>query len=291
MSRFLFSLILTLTVALLSTRLTAAPTNDGIYADMHTTAGTIELELYYTNAPRTVANFMSLIDGSRSYVNFARGGVSSNDFYNGIIFHRVVSNFVIQAGSPNQQGNDGPGYTFGDEFDTNLTHTAGALSMANSGPDSNGSQFFITAVPTAFLDGDHTIFGQVVTGMDIVSNINHVVVDVNDRPLVDVVITNITLTRNGTAANAFSTTNVTPQLPHVRPVQSSLGVVGPNYVMTWTQNLNCEYWPLATTNLLNPTGWARITSDSSPSPGIFVDSLINAFPYLFFTAAEIEYFE
>ena len=215
------ALLCVLYVAVTSTRLTAAPTNNGIYADMHTTAGTIELELYYTNAPRTVANFMSLIDGSRSYVNFARGGVSSNDFYNGIIFHRVVSNFVIQAGSPNQQGNDGPGYSFSDEIDTNLTHSAGVLSMANSGPDSNGSQFFITAVPTTFLDGDHTIFGSVVSGMDVVSNINQVVVDVNDRPLVDIVITNISLTRNGTAANAFSTTNLTPRLPHVRPVQSS----------------------------------------------------------------------
>ncbi len=280
------------TLCLLSLTLTraglAVPTNDGIYAEMHTTLGTIELELYFEEAPRTVANFMSLADGTRSYVNFARGGVSSNTFYDGIIFHRVITNFMIQAGSPNQEGNDGPGYTFDDEFHSTLSNTVGALSMANSGLDSNGSQFFITVVPAPWLDNVHSVFGGTVAGMDIVSNINSVATDGDDRPLVDVSITNITFTRNGILANAFSTTNVSPRLPHVRSIQSSFGWDGTNYLMSWSQLGGAKYWVLGNDTMLNPTNWYSVTPSSGAAPGVLLDPIVNATNRFFFTAIEIE---
>jgi peptidylprolyl isomerase len=139
---------------------------DGIYAVMHTGKGEILLSLEYKKTPMTVANFIGLVEGSLNINNEGKA------FYNGLTFHRVIDKFMIQGGCPKGNGTGGPGYTFPDEFDDSLKHTApGCLSMANAGPGTNGSQFFITHVATPWLDGKHTIFGHVLEGQEVVNAI------------------------------------------------------------------------------------------------------------------------
>ena len=128
-----------------------------VKASIETSKGVIELNLYSDKAPLTVANFVNLVE---------RG------YYNGLVFHRVIPDFMIQGGCPDGRGTGGPGYTFADEFDSSLKHDApGILSMANAGPRTNGSQFFITHVPTPWLDGKHTVFGRVTKGQSVVDAI------------------------------------------------------------------------------------------------------------------------
>ena len=147
-------------------------------ATMHTTQGTIELDLYDDDAPETVANFVKLAQDS---------------FYDGVIFHRVIEDFMIQGGDPSGDGTGGPGYTFEDEPNGNRVER-GALAMANAGPNTNGSQFFIvTADACPWLDGKHTVFGRVVEGMDVVDEISKVDKDTRDRPIEPVVVERVEL--------------------------------------------------------------------------------------------------
>mgnify|MGYP002510903769 CR=1 FL=1 len=158
-------------------------------ATIETDLGTIELELDEKKAPITVKNF----------ADYARSG-----HYNDTIFHRVINGFMIQGGDILGTGYGGPGYSFIDEFDSSLKHSSeGILSMANAGPDTNGSQFFITLVPTPHLDGRHAVFGKVVDGMEVVREIGKVKVDQNDRPFKEVFIKNIEIVRNSDEAKAF----------------------------------------------------------------------------------------
>jgi len=144
---------------------------------METSMGDITLVLFGDKTPRTVDNFLTL---------------AKKGFYDGLIFHRVIPGFMIQGGCPDGTGRGGPGYTFEDEFDPTLRHSKpGILSMANAGPNTNGSQFFITVAPTPFLDGKHTVFGEVVEGMDVVYAISKVARDANDRPREPVVIKHV----------------------------------------------------------------------------------------------------
>jgi cyclophilin family peptidyl-prolyl cis-trans isomerase len=161
---------------------------EGLYAQMETSRGTIVLELYYQRAPMTVANFVGLAEGTLDFKN--RPG---KRFYDGLVFHRVIADFMIQGGDPLGNGTGGPGYRFPDEIDPALKHDGpGTLSMANSGPNSNGSQFFITHKATPWLDGKHTVFGRVAAGQDVVDRIRQ-----GDK------IVSVTIIRKGTAAERF----------------------------------------------------------------------------------------
>lgn len=177
---------------------------DGLFAEFKTTHGTMVAQLYYERAPITVANFVALSEGNHPEVQEAFKG---KPYYNGIIFHRVMDNFMIQGGDPLKTGKGGPGYQFFDEI-TDLKHDkAGVLSMANSGPATNGSQFFITEAPTPWLDGIHTIFGQLVKGIEIQDSISNVKTGIANRPIIDVVINELNIIRKGEAAELFDAPN------------------------------------------------------------------------------------
>lgn len=176
---------------------------DGMFADFTTSLGEFSVELDFVETPRTVANFVSLAEGSRRWVDPLTGAVMGGArYYDGVIFHRVIAGFMSQSGSRNGQGTDGPGYRFRDEISPNLPHDRHVISMANSGPNSNGAQFFITDEPTPNLNGKHAVFGRVVAGGDVVDAIN-AVPTLDERPLAPVVIESVRIRRVGAAAGGF----------------------------------------------------------------------------------------
>jgi len=179
---------------------------DGLYAEFVTNKGVMLAELYYDKTPVTVANFVALSEGKHPQVSEQFKG---KPFYNGIIFHRVINDFMIQGGDPTGTGSGNPGYSFGDEFDPELKHDQpGILSMANSGPSTNGSQFFITEVPTPHLDNRHSVFGKLVLGLDIHDSISNVATGSNDKPIEPVVIKELNIIRKGQEAKAYNTVKV-----------------------------------------------------------------------------------
>jgi peptidyl-prolyl cis-trans isomerase A (cyclophilin A) len=156
------------------------------YAAFDTSEGKFKVKLFADKAPNTVNNFVSLADGSKT----------GKPFYNGTTFHRVIPDFMIQGGCPLGTGTGGPGYKFADEFHPTLKHTkAGLLSMANAGPNTNGSQFFVTVAATPWLDNKHSIFGEVIEGYDVVEKISKVPRGVQDRPVKEVRINSVTIER------------------------------------------------------------------------------------------------
>lgn len=175
---------------------------DGIYAEFITTKGTMLAKLADDKAPITVANFVSLAEGTNPLVDSIYKG---KKFYNGLIFHRVMDKFMIQGGDPLGTGAGDPGYKFRDEFHPDLKHNKpGILSMANSGPNSNGSQFFITEIPKPHLDNKHSVFGELVIGINILDSISNVKVAAGNKPLEDVVIEELNIIRKGKSAKAFN---------------------------------------------------------------------------------------
>jgi peptidyl-prolyl cis-trans isomerase A (cyclophilin A) len=226
----------------------AAYTN-GIYAEFNTTMGSYTCVLYYASAPKAVANFVGLATGQRAWVG-PTGNAKKGAFYNGTIFHRVIGDFVIQGGSPNQMGNDTPGYAFVDEFTSALRFDRfGVLAMANAGPDSNGSQFFVTAEPTPWLNDVHTIFGRLYGGSNVVYAINHVATDGGGKPLTNVVIQSLIIQRVGTAATNF---DVNAQgLAIVTNIPLKISKVGTNISLTFSNKLFADTRVFASADLSN----------------------------------------
>lgn len=166
-----------------------------MFALFDTSMGKIKIKLFHDKAPKTVDNFVGLAEGTKEWLD-GKTKKKSN-FYEGITFHRVIPKFMIQSGDPNGNGTGGPGYTFNDEFHPDLKHDKpGILSMANAGKNTNGSQFFITTVPTPFLDNKHSVFGEVVEGQDVVEAISNVPRDMSDnKPFKPVTIKKVTIIR------------------------------------------------------------------------------------------------
>ena len=165
------------------------------YATLHTNKGDIKVELFADQAPKTVRNFTGLATGEIEWTDPAGGGKTNRPLYDGVIFHRVIPNFMIQGGDPLGRGTGGPGYEFADEFHPDKTFDKPyLLAMANAGPNTNGSQFFITVAATPWLNFKHTIFGEVVDGTDVVDTIAAVPTGAQDKPKQDVVIESVEIT-------------------------------------------------------------------------------------------------
>ena len=168
----------------------------GLYAIFQTSKGDITCVLFEKEAPKTIDNFVGLANGTKEWTDPKTGKKVKKRFYDGLIFHRVISNFMIQGGDPEGTGRGGPGYRFEDEFNSDLKFDKpGRLAMANAGPNTNGSQFFITTVPTPWLNNKHTIFGQVIEGQDVTDKIEEVKKGMGDKPLEDVVIQKLEIKR------------------------------------------------------------------------------------------------
>ena len=171
------------------------------FALFDTTEGNFKVKLFVIKllekeAPKTVANFIGLAEGTQEFKDARTHQKKKGNYYDGLVFHRVIPDFMIQGGCPEGSGRGGPGYKFADEFHPSLRHSKkGILSMANSGPNTNGSQFFITVAETSWLDNKHTVFGEVVEGYDVVEKISKVPRGAQDRPSKDVQLRSVTIER------------------------------------------------------------------------------------------------
>jgi peptidyl-prolyl cis-trans isomerase A (cyclophilin A) len=187
MKRLLVFGLLALAVAMAGTTRMEAKLAPGTYAHFTTPQGNFTVKLFDQDAPKTVANFVGLAEGTKEWTDPKSGQKVKKPYYEGLIFHRIIDGFMIQGGDPLGVGSGGPGYRFEDEFSPKLRHSKeGILSMANAGPNTNGGQFFITLGPTPHLDGKHSVFGEVVEGMDVVRKIGKVKTGPGDKPLTPV---------------------------------------------------------------------------------------------------------
>jgi peptidyl-prolyl cis-trans isomerase A (cyclophilin A) len=189
--------IAALVVALVcALQVSAQGKKEPVYATLKTSMGDIVIQLFEDKAPKTVANFIALATGTKEWTDPKTREKVKRPLYNGTIFHRVIPGFMIQGGDPLGNGAGGPGYRFEDEINPDLKHSKpGILSMANAGPNTNGSQFFITEKPTPWLDGKHSVFGEVIKGQNVVDAIANVSRDLRDRPIKDVVLQEVVITR------------------------------------------------------------------------------------------------
>jgi cyclophilin family peptidyl-prolyl cis-trans isomerase len=260
---------------------------NGIYAEFNTSMGSYTCALYYAQAPKAVANFIGLATGQRAWLDLPSGLAKTNTFYDGLTFHRVITNFVIQAGSPNGLGTDGPGYAFVDEITNSLQFNKyGVLAMANSGPDSNGSQFFILATNTwPSLNNGYTIFGQLFGGSNVVHAINLVPADANGKPLTNVYINTVNIRRVGTAANAF---DINAQgLPLITNLNLRIGQVGTNVSLVFSNRLYADNRLYASSNLLEWAANELGIETASPVSNTNFQPILA--PAEFFLAAQVQY--
>jgi peptidyl-prolyl cis-trans isomerase A (cyclophilin A) len=167
------------------------------YAKFETSEGNFTIELFEKDAPKTVANFIGLAEGTKEWTDPRTGEKVKKPYYNGLTFHRVIANFMIQGGDPLGTGTGGPGYKFADEFQSGRKlDKAGILAMANAGPNTNGGQFFITLAPTTWLNGKHTVFGEVTEGMDVVEKIGATkTTKPGDKPVKPIVVKSVKIER------------------------------------------------------------------------------------------------
>jgi peptidyl-prolyl cis-trans isomerase A (cyclophilin A) len=168
-----------------------------VYAHFTTSEGNFTARLFDAETPNTVANFTGLADGSKEWTDPRSGRKVKQPYFDGTVFHRVIDGFMIQGGDPLGQGTGGPGYTFGDEFHPRLQHSkAGILSMANRGPNTNGGQFFITLAATPWLDNKHSVFGEIVEGMDVIKKIGGTPTSKpGDRPVKPITVESVRIER------------------------------------------------------------------------------------------------
>lgn len=237
----------------------ATPTDNGLYAVFQcsrngNSIGSFTCQLEFEKAPQTVASFVGLAEGSQAWIDFSGSGAVKKPFFDGITFHRVVSDFVVQAGSPNGEGTDGPGYSFKDEFDPTLRHDSpGVLSMANSGLHSNGSQFFVTLNATPHLDDIHSVFGRVIEGLDVVQSI-----EVGD------VINSVRILRIGQAAESFDPG--LQGLPSVSDDTPQLNITEGRAILNYGGQVDSEFFVFQSSDL---ESWTRLNerelfTNSSP---------------------------
>lgn len=270
-------IFLALPVSALTAR---ANVGEGLFANFVTNRGNFTVRLEHEKTPATVANFVGLAEGTRPWLDTKKGRLERRPFYNGLTFHRVVPGFVIQSGSPNGQGTDGPGYSFGDEFHLTLPHDrAGILSMANSGADTNGSQFFITLGPTPWLDNKHSVFGSVVDGLA-------VVYEIGGGASGETIIERVDISRIGTSALAFDANG-----PHGLPEWKSTS-------LRWTENrhLTIEREPFSThwffgTENLRDWIYEGLVIDfaAARTEAVDVSWFLANRPRYFFRASKIQY--
>lgn len=215
---------------------------DGIYSVFHSHLGSITAEIHYAEAPLAAANFIGLAEGSRTWIEETTGLPRSSPYYDGQIVNRIadIPERIIQSGSQNgTNSGGGPGYTFPDELQTGFTHTTGTLSMANSGPHSNGSQFFFSLGNLSFLDDRHTIFGTVIDGLDILETIGSVPLT-NSKPVTDVVWNQVEILRQGPAAQAFDVQ--AQKLPRVSALPMEISLISNEvFRLEYAQPSNAVY--------------------------------------------------
>lgn len=273
-------------VILLSTQSSRAQYTNGIYAEFNTTMGSYTCRMEYAFAPKAVANFISLANGQRSWLDLPTGITKTNPFYNGTTFHRVIAGFMNQGGSPNGLGTDGPGYAFIDEFTPSLRHDSfGVLSSANSGPDSNGAQYFITVSAQPQLNDVHTIFGKLFGGSNVVYAINHVVTGVNDKPLTNVTVNSIAIRRIGASAIAFDINS--NSLPLVTNLNLKIAKIGTNVSLTFSNKLYADNRLYNSTSLTNWSSGQLGIEVSGTMSGSVTQSMSGSSKY--FRAAQIQY--
>ena len=259
---------------------------NGMYAEFNTSMGSFTCRLEYAIAPKTCANFIALATGQRPWLDLPSGVIKTNPFYDGTTFHRVIAGFMNQGGSRNAMGTDGPGYQFVDEFHPTLRHSGfGVLSMANSGPDSNGSQYFITVSSQPQLDDVHSVFGQLYGGSNVVYAINRVVTDSNNKPLTNITMNSVVIRRIGTAAIGFDIN--TNSLAVVTNLNTRIARLGTNVSLSFSNRLNADNRFYSSTNLVN---WSGGSLGIEVAAG-FSNSLLRGvnLPREFFRMAQVQY--
>ncbi len=268
----------------------AAQLPDGLYARFTTTKGVFTAKLYYDQTPRTVADFVGLAEGTQPFIDFAAVTVTNRHFFDGLLFHRVIKGFVIQTGSPNGIGTDGPGYTIANEIKPTLTHSkAGMLGAARTQQqDTYGAQFYFTLTNTPALDGQYTVWGETVDGLDVVLAIGDVATDANDKPTTPVVLQKVEILRIGAAAMAFDPAKVTPALPQAKNKEVNIVATTNTLNFTWQTNANAGYRILYSPVLTN---WPAFDSDTQlfQDNKINGDALLSGNPQYFFRLFEVQF--